>query len=108
MKQRLGLAVAFVSNHDLIILDEPVNGLDIEGVVEIREIIKKLNAEKNVTFLISSHMAGEIEKTCNKVAVIYESELIATSTTEDALRLHPSMEDYFLSVVKDRRGEIII
>ena len=82
--------------------------LDIEGVVEIREIIKKLNAEKNVTFLISSHMAGEIEKTCNKVAVIYESELIATSTTEDALRLHPSMEDYFLSVVKDRRGEIII
>ena len=73
MKQRLGLAVAFVSNPDLIILDEPVNGLDIEGVVEIREIIKKLNAEKNVTFLISSHMAGEIEKTCNKVAVIYES-----------------------------------
>ena len=108
MKQRLGLAIAFVSNPDLIILDEPVNGLDIEGVVEIREIIKKLNAEKNVTFLISSHMAGEIEKTCNKVAVIYESELIATSTTEDALRLHPSMEDYFLSVVKDRRGEIII
>ena len=53
-------------------------------------------------------MAGEIEKTCNKVAVIYESELIATSTTEDALRLHPSMEDYFLSVVKNRRGEIII
>ena len=106
MKQRLGLAIA--SNPDLIILDEPVNGLDIEGVVEIREIIKKLNAEKNVTFLISSHMAGEIEKTCNKVAVIYESELIATSTTEDALRLHPSMEDYFLSVVKDRRGEIII
>ena len=75
---------------------------------KITEILKKLNAEKNVTFLISSHMAGEIEKTCNKVAVIYESELIATSTTEDALRLHPSMEDYFLSVVKDRRGEIII
>ena len=44
----------------------------------------------------------------HKVAVIYESELIATSTTEDALRFHPSMEDYFLSVVKDRRGEIII
>ena len=50
MKQRLGLAVAFVSNPDLIILDEPVNGLDIEGVVEIREIIKKLNAEKKRDF----------------------------------------------------------
>ena len=108
MKQRLGLAIAFVSNPELIILDEPVNGLDIEGVVEIREIIKKLNQEKGVTFLISSHMASEIEKTCNKVAVMYESELIARSTTEDALKLHPSMEDYFLSVVKEKRGEIII
>ena len=108
MKQRLGLAIAFVSNPELIILDEPVNGLDIEGVVEIREIIQRLNEERGVTFLISSHMASEIEKTCNKVAVIYESELIANTTTEDALRLHPSMEDYFLSVVKEKRGEIII
>lgn len=109
MKQRLGLAVAFVSNPELIILDEPVNdGLDIEGVVEIREIIKRLNEEKGVTFLISSHMASEIEKTCNKVAVMYEGELIAKSSTEDALKLHPSMEDYFLTVVKDRRGEILI
>lgn len=108
MKQRLGLAVAFVSNPELIILDEPVNGLDIEGVVEVREIIKRLNKEKGVTFLISSHMAGEIEKTCNKVAVMYEGELIAKATTEEALRLHPSMEDYFLSVVKEKRGEIVL
>lgn len=108
MKQRLGLSIAFVSDPELIILDEPVNGLDIEGVVEIREIIKRLNEEKNVTFLISSHMASEIEKTCNKVAVMYESELIAQTSTENALRLHPSMEDYFLSVVKDKRGEILI
>lgn len=108
MKQRLGLACAFVSEPELIILDEPVNGLDIEGVVEVREIIKRLNKEKGVTFLISSHMSSEIEKTCNKVAVMYEGELIASSSTEDALRLHPSMEDYFLSVVKERRGEIVI
>lgn len=108
MKQRLGLAVAFVSEPELVILDEPVNGLDIEGVVEIREIIKKLNAERNTTFLISSHMASEIEKTCNKVAVMYEGDLIAQSTVEDALKLHPSMEDYFLTVVKDKRGEVVI
>lgn len=108
MKQRLGLAIAFVSEPELVILDEPVNGLDIEGVVEIREIIKKLNAEKNATFLISSHMASEIEKTCNKVAVMYEGDLIARSTVEDALKLHPSMEDYFLTVVKDKRGEVVI
>ncbi|MGN0106097.1 MAG: ABC transporter ATP-binding protein [Hominilimicola sp.] len=108
MKQRLGLAVAFVSNPELIILDEPVNGLDIEGVVEVREIIKRLNEERGVTFLISSHMASEIEKTCNKVAVMYEGELIAQAATEDALRLHPSMEDYFLGVVKEKRGDFII
>lgn len=108
MKQRLGLAIAFVSNPDLIILDEPVNGLDIEGVVEIREIIKKLNEEKNVTFLISSHLAGEIEKTCNKVAVIYESELVSLETTENALKLHQSMEDYFLDIIKEKRGELVL
>lgn len=108
MKQRLGLAIAFVSNPELVILDEPVNGLDIEGVVEIREIIKKLNSERNTTFLISSHMASEIEKTCNKVAVMYEGELISESSVEDALKLHPSMEDYFLTVVKDKRGEVLI
>ncbi len=108
MKQRLGLAIAFVASPELVILDEPVNGLDIEGVVEIREIIKRLNEEKGVTFVISSHIASEIEKTCSKVAVMYESELIADTTTEDALRLHPSMEDYFLTLVKEKRGEIVI
>ncbi len=108
MKQRLGLAAAFVSNPELIILDEPVNGLDIEGVVEIREIIKRMNEEKGVTFVISSHIAGEIEKTCNKVAVMYESELIANAKTEDILKSHPSLEEYFLGLIKEKRGEIVI
>jgi ABC-2 type transport system ATP-binding protein len=108
MKQRLGLAIAFLSEPELIILDEPVNGLDIEGVVEVREMIKRLNEEKNVTFLISSHMASEIEKTCNKVAVMYDGELLEQSTTEQALRTNPTIEDYFLSVVKDKRGELVI
>ncbi len=108
MKQRLGLASAFLTEPKLMILDEPVNGLDIEGVVEVREIIKRMRDEKGASFLISSHMAGEIEKTCNKVAVMYEGELIAFETTENALRLHPSLEDYFLDVVKEKRGEVII
>jgi len=108
MKQRLGIAMAFVTSPELIILDEPVNGLDIEGVVEVREIIKKMSDEKGTTFLISSHMASEIEKTCNKVCVMYEGELIASATTEEALTLHPSMEDYFLDVVRAKRGDIVI
>ena len=108
MKQRLGIAMAFVTSPELIILDEPVNGLDIEGVVEVREIIKKMSDEKGTTFLISSHMASEIEKTCNKVCIMYEGELIASATTEEALTLHPSMEDYFLDVVRAKRGDIVI
>ena len=108
MKQRLGLAMALLSEPELVILDEPVNGLDIEGVVEVREIIKRLSAEKETTFMISSHMAAEIEKTCTKTAVMYNGELIAFNTMEEAMRLHPSLEDYFLDVVKDKSGELII
>lgn len=108
MKQRLGLALAFISRPELVILDEPVNGLDIEGMLEVREIIGRMNREYGTTFLISSHLAGEIEKTCHKVVVMYEGEVVAADTTEHALRLHPSMEDYFLSVVKEKRGEIVI
>lgn len=108
MKQRLGLAMAFISRPELIILDEPVNGLDIEGVVEIREIIGRMNREYQTSFLISSHMASEIEKTCHKVAVMYEGALVAADSTENALRLHPSMEDYFLAVVKEKRGDIVV
>lgn len=107
MKQRLGLAIALLTNPKLVILDEPVNGLDIEGVVEVREIIKKLS-ERGVTFLISSHMASEIEKTCTKTAVMYSGELVAFDTMEAALRLNPSLEDYFLNTVKEKRGEIIV
>lgn len=108
MKQRLGLALALLSEPELIILDEPTNGLDIEGMVEIREIITLLAKEKGITFLVSSHLANEIEKTCNKLAVIHEGELIAFATMEDALKLNPTLEDYFLSVVKEKRGDVII
>ncbi|MDD2216155.1 MAG: ATP-binding cassette domain-containing protein [Eubacteriales bacterium] len=108
MKQRLGLAMAILSDPQLIVLDEPTNGLDIEGTVEIREIIKKMAMEKKASFLIASHLASEIEKTCNKVAIVHEGELLSFETMEDALKLNPSLEDYFLSTVKDKRGSVLI
>ena len=108
MKQRLGLAMALISEPELVILDEPANGLDIEGMVEIRDIITRMASEKGTTFLISSHLAGEIEKTCNKVAVVYEGEMLSFETMEQALRLSPTLEDYFLTKVRDKRGVVAI
>lgn len=108
MKQRLGLALAILSEPELIILDEPTNGLDIEGTVEIREIITTLAREKGTSFLIASHLAPEIEKTCNKVAIIHEGELLSFESLEEALRLNPTLEDYFLLKVREKRGAIIL
>ena len=108
MKQRMGLALALLSEPELMILDEPTNGLDIEATVEVREIILRLAKEKEVTFLVASHLASEIEKMCDKVLVLYEGEMLSFETKEEALRLHPSLEDYFLAKVRDKKGSVVL
>ena len=75
MKQRLGIAMALISNPKLLLLDEPVNGLDPAGIVEVRELLKKLNREHNITIFISSHLLNEIEKTCTHVSIIHKGVL---------------------------------
>lgn len=106
MKQRLGLAEAFLGNPELVVLDEPVNGLDIEGVMEVRELVLKMAKERGTTFIISSHIASEIEKTCNKAAIIYDGELVRYDTVKNLTALTPSLEDSFLEIIKEHRGEI--
>ena len=76
MKQRLGLAISLVGNPDLLILDEPINGLDPEGIIEIRELILKLNQEKKITFLISSHYLDELSKIATEYGFIDKGKII--------------------------------
>ena len=76
MKQRLGLALAIMTKPDLLILDEPINGLDPMGIAEFREIILKLNREQNTTVLISSHILGELSQIATAYGFINNGSLI--------------------------------
>lgn len=76
MKQRLGLAIALLSDPEFLILDEPTNGLDPMGIVELRELIKKLNREKGLTVLISSHILSELHQLATSFGIIHKGKLL--------------------------------
>ncbi len=76
MRQRLGIAQALLKDPDVLVLDEPTNGLDPEGIHEVREYIRKIASEKKITVLISSHLLGELEKMCDRAIMIKKGEII--------------------------------
>ncbi len=83
MKQRLGIAIALFRNPDFLVLDEPINGLDPAGIKEIRDLLLKLNKEKNITILISSHILGELSKLATRYGIIRDGSLIEEFSAEE-------------------------
>ncbi|MBQ4269323.1 MAG: ATP-binding cassette domain-containing protein [Clostridia bacterium] len=86
MRQRLGLAMALLGEPEFIVLDEPMNGLDPAGIVEIRELILKLNRERGITFLISSHILTELALVATKYGIISKGKLLKEITAEELRR----------------------
>ena len=82
MKQRLSIAVALLHQPQLLILDEPTNGLDPNGIIETRELIKLLNKEHGVTVLVSSHILAEVEKMATHVGIIHKGKLLFQGSLE--------------------------
>lgn len=100
MKQRLGIAVALLGSPDVLILDEPMNGLDPQGIVEIRQLILELNAA-GLTILISSHILEELSKIATKYAIIHQGEFAEVISKED---LQQRCEERIELEVEEARG----
>ena len=83
MKQRLGIAVALVGNPDFLILDEPTNGLDPQGIIELRELIVKLNRQRQITVLISSHNLDELSRLATHYGFIVDGSMVKEITAEE-------------------------
>lgn len=97
MRQRVGIAQALLGDPSILILDEPANGLDPAGIREIRTLIRRLAAERGIAVFVSSHLLSEVEKTCDRVAIIHRGKTLAkgllSELTDGGTR---SLEDLFL------------
>ncbi|MBP1549571.1 MAG: ABC transporter ATP-binding protein [Oscillospiraceae bacterium] len=87
MRQRLGIANALMTKPEIMVLDEPVNGLDPEGIVEIRELLLKLNREEHITILISSHILSELSLLCTDYLFINKGKLLQAVSADELKRL---------------------
>lgn len=91
MKQRLGLALALINNPDLLILDEPLNGLDPQGIAELRETLRHLNKKYGITMVISSHILDELEMIATRYGFIHKGHMIEEITVDE---LHEKLKKY--------------
>lgn len=104
MKQRLGIANALLNNPKLVILDEPTNGLDPQGIKEIKEMIIQLASEKDITFFISSHLLHEVEQICNRVGIIDNGKLLREAGIMELKQdsQNKSLEEMYFEITGER------
>jgi len=100
MKQRLGLAAAILSRPKVVILDEPLNGLDVEGMIAMRKLIQQLAEQEQTTFFISSHLIHDVELTCTRIGVIHNGIMLNVESTPNILKNYATLENYFISEVE--------
>lgn len=98
MKQRLGLAIAMIGEPQLLLLDEPINGLDPSGIIEFRHLLHRLNQEKNITILLSSHILSELQQTATTFGFLHKGKLIEEISAKN---LKEKCADYLEIVVSD-------
>lgn len=98
MKQRLGLAIALIGEPELLILDEPINGLDPSGIIEIRNLMQRLNREKNITIILSSHILSELEQLATVYGFLTDGKLAEQVTAEE---IKEKCSDYIEISVSD-------
>lgn len=107
MRQRLGIAQAILHNPNLLILDEPTNGLDPEGIIEIRNLLKELAHEEKIGILISSHNLAELENFCDKICIIKNGEIIEETNIE-SLKNGLVEESYVLEINDSKKVKDIL
>ncbi len=101
MKQRLGIALALVGNPDVLILDEPTNSLDIQGIEAVREIIVKLHETTNMAIIVSSHNIVELKKFCTDYVVLHNGKIVKACTAEEfeAERGNLEVDEHYIRLV---------
>jgi ABC-2 type transport system ATP-binding protein len=92
MQQRLGIAAAMLGRPDLIILDEPTNGLDPQGMKDVRRLIRELAEKHSMTVFLSSHLLHEVEQVCTQVAIVNRGKLVASGSVDELLSGSGSIE----------------
>ena len=100
MSQRLKLGIALLGSPDILILDEPVNGLDPEGIAELRELLLRLNQAGGLTILISSHILSELEHVATCFGILHEGEIVKEVLIQDILRSETTLEQLYMQSTK--------